>query len=148
MSIYRITPRTQPENLVGRYVVRDAGMMFAAVGDAMKVIGARGKMLDVESVPRWYSETEKCWLYEKIEGAIDSAAFDRNPRSVQIRHLYLACDSLDDLNALRLQRSRAERQFDEMIKRSKRDLADMLVPGDVPEPANSVGQTVNPAITT
>lgn len=148
MSIYRISPITEAKNLIGRYVVRDAGMIFAAVGDAMKVIGARGKMIEVESVQRWYSEAEKCWLYEKIEGAIDSTAFDRNPRSVQMRHLHLACDSLDDLNKLRLHGMRAERAFDETIKRIKRDLTDMIVVGDVPEPLTSVCDTANPGADT
>ena len=54
MAINRITPKTDIQSLIGRYVLKDGGYHYAAVSNPVKVISAKSKTLTVETVPRWY----------------------------------------------------------------------------------------------
>lgn len=132
MPVYRVTPDTDPRTLVGRYVVKDAGMLYAAVTSPMKVVGARGKSVEVEIVPRWFCQTQNRFV---IGADADAASFreggERLP-DVQVRHLHMACDTIEELDALIAHSALARDRFNAVRAETANALRAMVTDGPVP----------------
>lgn len=144
MSIYYITSKTVPQNLVGRYVVKDAGFQHAAVNYPMRVIGVSGKSLEVERAPRWYSDEQSRWVIGHGEGDVRRDLPERLT-NVQLRSLYMACDTLEEVDSLvAFSRNAADRVV-ALTKELERELAAMVVIAPIPPAAPATAEDDAPA---
>lgn len=130
MAINRIKKNTDAENLVGRYVMKLSSTLVAEISDVARVTGAMGNTCELESVLRWWNDEAETWVYGQNEDALMQPGGERIP-SVQVLALYLACDTIDELNSLREICNRNMAEFNALLKRSRQELEGMA-DGTVP----------------
>jgi hypothetical protein len=133
MAIYLVKPTTPAASLIGRYVVKLAPNLYGSVNSPMQVTGASGKSVTGVTTPRWYSAADSRWFYgtkpESVEGTAPSLPSEVIAMPTQVRSLYMACDTIEELDTLMDHSNKRFREFTEMLAASKAQLRAMATGG-------------------
>jgi hypothetical protein len=122
VAIYKITNNTDPNALIGRYVMKDSGMLYPSFGQAGKVFSITGKTATIEEVVQYWLPAERRYTTLPDHPGIESDSPRTRGGDVfksQIRSLDIACDTLLEVEHIKIVSHANGEKYDETLRQMR-----------------------------